>query len=405
MAAPRAAWADEDGFKIGAGRLHPFFDFETRYDTAAQLTTNAQGATQYDPDLILHFRPGLKLEVPSDIVAISLNGAVEYLYYTGLTAPVSPGLDRFQGEGALNINILQGSTVGVNLGDHLTRSSQTTNPGLPYGVLSLYNDASIGVPITPGQGSLTITPGYHFILEDYQSLLNIPEASNFVPADLNYFTHQFTLQNRWRFLPKTAILLDGEYDIRDYTTAGSGNTGLQYFMATTGIAGLLTPHLATIARIGYGMDVLHSSVSGLNGIIGQLEVSWLPNEVTTLRLGVSRDFSALASQTGTGVGAIPASENYVSYIDTRPYLGARTLLFERLALHGLVSLDYLNYEGAGTVARSDLMFLVDVGADFEAFRWFTVSLGDTFANRTSTQAGLGLNFTDEQIYLRLSFHY
>jgi hypothetical protein len=392
---PTGARAEGDGIQIGAGRLHPFFDIDSYFDTAGQLTTSSTGQIQDDPDLIFHFRPGLKLDIPSDVFAVSLSAALEYLYYVPLSgAAIQPGLDRFQGGGDLDIGIFRGAVVGVNLDDHLTRSSQTQNPSLPYGLLSLYNDASISVPIIPGGGSLTITPGYHFILEDYSNLLDADEPLN--APSLDYTTQRITLENRWRFLPKTAFLLDGEYDIRSYEDTSVGNADLSFFMVTAGVAGLITPHIATILRVGYGMTTSDSAVSGVTGIVGQAEVSYLPNESTTLRLGFSRTFQ-------------PISFPYDAYVDNRPYVGAKTQLFGRLALRATLSLDYLQYVGGTGPARDDLAFVADVGADFEATRWLLLSLGDTFTNRGSDLANTpenpGLNYTDEQIYLRVSFHY
>ena len=37
------ALAEENGLKVGDGRLHPYFDLEGDYDTAAQLVVNSDG--------------------------------------------------------------------------------------------------------------------------------------------------------------------------------------------------------------------------------------------------------------------------------------------------------------------------------------------------------------------------
>jgi hypothetical protein len=382
LLAPASARAEEDGIKIGDGRLHPFFDLESRLDSAAQIQAAADGTAKGEPDLIWHFRPGLKLDVPSPVLSVSLTGALEYLLYTGLSAKVPAGLDRFQGEGGLDVGIFRGSVVSVNVGDHLTRSTATSNPSLAYGVLSLYNDAYLTVPITPGGGSLSVTPGYHISIENYSNLFNISTAGTFDPSSLNYLNQRITLENRWRFLPKTAVLLDG-----------APNTGINYFKVTTGVAGLVTPHFSTVARLGYGQDLSTGSVSGVAGIIGQLEASYLPTETASVRLGVVRDFQ-------------PVTSPYVDYTDDRPYLAGRVQLFGRLVLHGQASLDYLSYLGGTGPSRNDLVFSVDAGADFEAFRWLILSGGGVFADRSSdNKTTLGLNFNDEQGYIRLTFIY
>src|SRR2546423_1099118 len=90
------AHAEENGLKVGDGRLHPYFDLETVYDTAAQLQLNADNTSASGVgDLILHFRPGVKLDIPSPYVALTLGAAGEYLVYTGLNSNTASKLDRF----------------------------------------------------------------------------------------------------------------------------------------------------------------------------------------------------------------------------------------------------------------------------------------------------------------------
>jgi hypothetical protein len=384
VAPSHVARADENGIKIGDGRLHPYFDLETRYDTVAQLDPNTgQGV----PDLIWHFRPGLKLDVPSPTLSFNLSGAVEYLLYTGLNNSNAHLLDRLQAEGALDIGILRGSVVSFDINDHFNRSDQTTDVGLTFGVLSLYNDLGVTSTIAPGGGSLTITPGYHLTIENFSSLFNLTGGTGTTdPGTLNYLNHQIVLENRWRFLPKTAVLLDGEYDFRTYTNGV--NTGIQYFKATTGVAGLITPHISTIARVGWGMDLTTHSFSS---VIGQLEGSYLPNETSSIRLGVLRTFQ-------------PVQAPFTTYEDDRGYLEGRVLLFERLTLHVFGSVDYLGFKGTQT--RNDLVFSIDGGADLETFRWLIVSLGDSFITRSSDDHSTStLNYSGDQVYLRVTFIY
>ncbi|MBS2027977.1 MAG: outer membrane beta-barrel protein [Deltaproteobacteria bacterium] len=399
-AAPRAAQADENGLKIGDGRLHPYFDLETVYDTAAQLQLNNDGTASGVGDFIFHFRPGIKLDIPSPNLSINLGAALEYLVYAGLSTGTASSLDRLQTECNLDLGILRGSIVSFDLGDHLTRSNQTTDVGLPFGALSLYNDARAAITIAPGGGSLTISPGYHFMVEGFSALGNITNTSgnSAVPSDLsalNYIQHRITLENRWRFLPKTAVLLDGEYNIRNYNsdvgTAGTGNVNINYVKATTGVTGLVTPHFSTVLRLGWAVD---TAAGSFNSIIGQLEGTYLANETSQVRLGFLRNFE-------------PVSFPYVSYEDDRGYLQGRLGAFGRLTVNAQVMVDYLGFRGGQ--ARNDLVFTAGAGADFEVTRWFIVSAGDSFTTRASDLKGdpidAGLNLSSDQVYLRLTFIY
>ena len=238
--------------------------------------------------------------------------------------------------------------------------------------------------------------GYHFIAEGFSQLGNISTTSGTTggvssPSDLNYLEHRITLENRWRFLPKTAVMLDGEYNLRLYNTVGLGNVDINYVKATTGVSGLVTPHFSTVLRLGWAADVSHGS---FNSIIGQLEGTYLANEASQLRLGFLRNFE-------------PVGAPYTSYEDDRGYLQGRLGAFGRLTLNAQVMVDYLGFRGSAS--RNDLVFTAGAGGDFEVTRWFIVSAGDSFTTRSSDLKGnaidAGLNLSSDQVYLRLEFIY
>ena len=406
VVAPVRAGAEENGLKIGDGRLHPYFDLEGRYDSAAQINV-VNGSASGLGDFILHFRPGFKLDVPSPTFAVTLSADGDYLVYTGLNSSNASQLNRLQAEADLDLGIFRGSVVGLDIGDHFTRSDQTTNVGLPYGVLSLFNDARAAVTIAPGGGSLTISPGYHFLVETFQALANVTAAGTPTVdfGNLNYTQHRITLENRWRFLPKTAVLLDGEYDIRNYgstapATAGeTPNQNISYFKASTGLTGLITPHFSTVLKLGWAMDLTAGSFSSL---IAQAEGTYIASETSQLRLGFLRNFE-------------PVSSPYVSYEDDRGYLQGRVTFFGRLTLNGYAAVDYLGFRQGdnatpGSQPRNDLLFTISAGADFEVTRWFILGAGDQFTTRSTDQPTAdiqfaGLNLTEDQVYLRLTFTY
>jgi hypothetical protein len=81
-------------------------------------------------------------------------------------------------------------------------------------------------------------------------------------------------------------------------------------------------------------------------------------------------------------------------------------LFSRLTLHAYAALDYLTFHGDSTVApRNDLDISGNLGADFEAFRWWIISLSDGIIRRSSSQSDPTLNYTDDQVLLTFRFIY
>ena len=392
--APQAR-AEEDGLKVGAGRLHPYFELEGDYNTAAQVAVDPETKTSSGiGDFILHFRPGLKLDIPSSTLAVSLSGAAEYLVYTGLNSSNASSLNRLQAQASLDLGFLRGSVVSFDLGDHFSRSDQTTDVGLPFGALSFYNDAHAAITLAPGGGSLTITPGYHLVLETFSALGDVSGATDDL-GNLNYLQHRITLDNSWRFLPKTAILLNGEYNIRDYSDSDA-NTDISFFRASVGLSGLVTPHFSTLLQLGWSTDVTSHT---FNSIIGQLEGTYIVNETSNVRLGVLRTFQPIPSA--------GSDQGYVSFEDDRGYLEGKLTVMDRLTLHGSTAVVYLGFRG--TNPRNDLLYTLSVGADFEITRWFIASAGDSLFVRSSdlkkSTAFAGLNLTSDQVYVKLRVTY
>ena len=123
----------------------------------------------------------------------------------------------------LDPRVLGGANFGAVLGAGLgtLATAMVTNDGHALKTSVLVSTA-IGLA---GGGALTISPGYHLILETFSALINGPVgAGATTPSALNYLSHRITLENRWRFLPKTAVLLDGEFGFRQYLTASGSNT-------------------------------------------------------------------------------------------------------------------------------------------------------------------------------------
>ena len=169
-----AAFAEGNGFKFGDARLHPFLDIEGRYDSAAFVANTGGGSSStIVGDLILHFRPGLKLDIPSPMFALTLNGNVEYLLYTGVVNSGTRNLSHVAADADLDIGVNREGQFGVDIGDHFSRTDRvTSNPSIQSGYLSLTNDARLKLNIRPYAGAITISPGYHFIVDTFSCIMS-----------------------------------------------------------------------------------------------------------------------------------------------------------------------------------------------------------------------------------------
>lgn len=410
---------DDTGIKIGDGRLHLALDLQGRYDTFATL--DQTGAPE--GDFLFDIRPGLKLSIPSPTFAFDLSGDVDGILYLN-----NPVLDRILADGALAIGINRGGVVGLDLGDQFTRADNANMTALPFAIISDYNDANAKLGIRPGGGALAIEPGYDFVYEHFEPVgagVGFTTCANGSPlcdpsqaSLMDFYEHKISLNLRWRFLPKTAVLLGGDFILVSYLNPGSGasaNAPMDLVDGTLGIAGLLTTRLEVVLKAGYAQTIINSgdiaAVPGLatagdnRTLIGQAQLAYLFSETGSLKFGVVRLLS-------------PAPTVLADYTDTRPYLNFRWLLGGKLTLHLDASFDLFDYalNSAGSPSgRTDDMLRVDVGPEYEIVRWLRVAIGYDFTDLNSSDAADfayksnsilgGAGYSNHEGYLRVTLAY
>ncbi|MHB8416878.1 MAG: hypothetical protein ACYDCL_02310 [Myxococcales bacterium] len=413
-----SARADDDlGIKVGDGRLHLQLDLQGRYDTFAEL--NAQN--QPEGDFLFDIRPGLKLDIPSPIFAFDLAADADGILYLN-----APGLDRVLADGSVGIGINRAGIVGLDIADQFNRSDNNNMVALPFAIISDYNDASAKIGIRPGGGALAIEPGFDFIYEHFEPVLStglsacpggspLCDPSN--ASDMDFYEEKISLNLRWRFLPKTALLLGGDFMFVNYPTATSGlaaNAPMDIVDGTIGIAGLLTSRVEVVLKAGYSQTLINgASVAAVPGLaasgenrtlIGQAQIGYIFSETGSLKIGVVRLLN-------------PAPTVLADYTDTRPYLNFRWLIAGRLTLHLDVSYDLFDYQfnSEGQVGRNDESLHIDVGPEFEILRWLRVAAGYDFTDLQSSDSAIftynstsifgGSGYNNHEVYLRVTLAY
>jgi len=385
-----------NGLKVGEGRLHPFIDLELHFDSAAGLFPRNGAITGLQPELLAHLRPGLKLELPSDTVQLDVYGNLDYIYFTGLLTPFDQPASRLEAEASVAATINPKGTVGLLLQDDLRRGDRTHNPLLGVGVLSLYNEARALVPIRPGGGALEISPKVAFTVEFFQPAATttpIPGCTGDPVCDPNvlhgmdYLNVQPGLEARWKFLPKTAVVLDATFDLRSYVTATAGNPPADLLKASVGLAGLLTPKISVQAKLGWGYDF---AGSGASTLLAHLEGTYLLSQTMAFKAGYLRTLQP-----------VPV---YGVYGDDRVYGDAKVQLDARLNLHGTLAFDYVSYYRNAN--RNDTFVTLDVGPEYQILQWLAVSGSYLFsAHAAPSSTALGLNYARHQVFIRVSFQY
>jgi hypothetical protein len=393
------AWAQaENGLKLGDARVHPTFDLEGDYDSEAGFFAQGTGANAtatLSPEIIAHFRPGVRLELPASFVNLNVGGDVDWVQYTGLLSPGSQNASHLEAAANLEADFNKAGAIEFDVGDNFSRLDRTTDPIIGVGVLSLYNQAHAALPIHPGGGALTITPSVALSLEQYSPLstLTLCTDPSCSPADLQNFDYvdgHGELAGQWKFLPKTAVVADVALDYQFYNETSAGATPFQnseLLHAEVGLVGLLTSKIAITAKAGWAQDFLDS---GGHTVIGHAEINYLMSDTSNIKVGYLRDL-------------LPVPE-YGTYTDDRPYAELRFFLGGRLTLRAYAAYDFLNYNSNS--GRVDQLVTVDLGPQYQFTRWLMGALGYTLQYReTNATAAQSVNYTRNVGYVRLTLMY
>lgn len=390
----QAAAADGNGVLVGeTARLHFGLDLEARYDSlAGQGGIGQDGHPVYDPaDVILHLRPGVKLLAPSPTVDFEAHGLLDWAFYTAWLAPTRElsylGLE-------LGTGLLLGKVgpVSLALDDLFTRSDRTTNPSLGLGTLTDRNVLNARLSFRPGGGALEGAVGYNFQLEAYELNARANIGCTQVACDGTKFgsfgsqTHTFTLDSRWRFLPKTALLAEVSQALRLYDNQ-TVNIPTQPFRAQLGLAGLLTEKVRLLLKGGY-TRIFASRGATTDGWLGLLEIGYTPIDT--------------ASVTLQGLHTIePVSDLYGLYADWRLGLTGKLLVAGRLQLSVEGRLDRIDFFATN---RTDTQATLDAQAALELRRELRLLLGAMLTTRQSTEDPV-FTYGRTELYLRLTVAY
>lgn len=382
----------ENGIKMGEGRVHPYFDMELRFDSAALAVVprGAPAPTSVAPEIIGHFRPGFRLEVPSSFTDFSLNANVDYVWYTGLLSPSSGRASRLEAGADLAAVFNKSGAVSFELADRFSRSDRTTNAAVAVGVISLFNEVRAALSIRPGGGALELTPSGAYALEFFSPIVpDEPGCGAAGCAIFNYQNIRAGLAGRYRFLPKTAIVLDATYDVRSYFSAAN-NQAARLLKAQTGLAGLISPKIALLLKAGWAQDFIGAART----VIGHAELSYLINDRSNVKFGYLRS-----------IEPVPV---FGSFGDDRGYVETNLIFGEKLRIQGYAAFDYLSYYGAATAGsgRHDTNVTFTLSPEYSFTRWFKGAVAYTLSVRSSDQAtSATLNFTRHEGLIRATFQY
>jgi len=382
-----------NGVQMGSGRLHAWFDLESRFDSAAGFfpdTDVAGSPLTLQGEFLWFLRPGLRLQLPGDSVDFTVGGNLEYVAYSGLLTPGSTSANRLQAAADLALTVNKSGVVELQLTDTFNRTDRTTNAAVGFGVLALTNVVSLKVPIRPGGGALEITPGGEFGLEYLTPLATqagVCADASCDPTTVSQFDTQRyggSLSVRWNFLPRTTLILDNAFNQNVFPNGSTPATSL--FQSTLGLAGLITQKLSLNAKAGWAQNF---GALGGSTVVGQAELSIPPTPMSMVSAGYARNLRPMSL--------------YGTVVNDRIYASGRMLMGGKLSLRADAGYNWLNFQGGS--GRTDTMLNAALAPEYEVLPWFLVAAGYQLELRDSSTGAASLNLARHEVMLRLTARY
>jgi hypothetical protein len=406
VAAGPARAAMGDGIRVGGaeGRLHPYIDLEVRYDS--NVATYYQPVYELGGDVIVHVRPGLQLKVPGESVAVDLKATLDWAQYLGVQDSATKDLSNLYADVALGVGFNRKGQVGFELGEAFVRSNQPYVYSVATGVTSNYNDLTLALPWRPGGGALTATLGGAWVLETFEAFKSAqvcgpstgdPFCDPAYVSDLAYSNYGVNLGVNWKFLPKTAAVLDLSWFDRvpRSTLVSIAGTGLR---AQVGATGLVTSHLVATVKGGYATTLDLSldpaaaaplpDLSTFSTWLAQLSAEWVPSGTTSVKAAFTRD---LGFDPGT---------TWALYTNTHATVEAKGKLGGIFTASIFADWGWLAYRDADSSTSTVLTVKPAVQAELN--RWFLLELAYQFTDRSTNAPSPppGWEYTKNEVWLR-----
>jgi hypothetical protein len=382
----------DNGFKVGAGRLHPFIDLEARYDSNVLYYSGGKVG-----DLILHVRPGFSLRVPGSSMNVDLDALVDWNKYLGVNSDAT-NFSKLYLSADLGVAVNPGGRYGLELKDQFRRSDQTPSLSLATAVISDRNDLKVNVPMRPGGGALLLSVGGEWQMESFESFGTPGTCGTGSAPECSIFSYNQLSANgeaRWLFLPRTAVVFDVDYFARmpKDTSVALEVSGLH---TTIGLTGLVSPHVAATAKVGYG-DTFGSAGPSYRTWLANAEVEYIASESASVRLGYLHTYAADAGGPEVSLYGI-----------SRTYADGKLLLAGQLTLQAQAEWDRIGYVlGSLDGASSDIL-RISPSVEVELVRWARLAAGYALTYRTAgdvLSAFTAYNFTKHETWLRLTLVY
>jgi hypothetical protein len=277
-------------------RFHPSLTLQGGYDTNIFYEDTNE---QIDGAPVVGVRPELEIgthKATNVDFQLKVGGFYQYFVSSNRLVAEQSG---FAVDGGTALTFNPNGAVAFKLSDTFLRTNETPSGSSLTSFNRIYNDAAVDLIIQPGGKVLTLALGGHAALTRHQVLQDLDKTEFGARAAL-----------KWKFLPKTALVVDASWDFIYYDTAertipglaagderpflapfqgGLTNVNSQPLRVRGGLKGLLFSRISLTILGGYGQG-FYESGSDFTGFIGSGEIAYEIGPTSRFRVGYERTF-------------------------------------------------------------------------------------------------------------------
>lgn len=392
---PSAQSSGSLGFKLSddnRARLHPFVDIDTHW-----VSNPGRLYVPGPSDLESSGRLGFDLLYPSDVLELRGDGQIAWNQYWGVVSQGTRNFSNLSGRLASDAIINKEGNVELRINETFVRSADPGNQTVTERLLHLNGQLGIAADIKPGGGALMITlgaGGFYDYYDRHQATVidGILDNGRLIPE----------MRVSWKFLPKTAVFVEGTAQITWFNNAPLNSLGLLNvdsgnLMTFAGLAGNLTRKIVLMAKAGYGNTLLFNGPYNLQTFVGKIELTYNIADTSRLQVGVSRSVQPVSL-----FRYITLNNAFIRWDQQ---FSATTLL----SISPQFNLIDFGPELVLTsnARRRDYQVYVDFTLSQKLAEWFTLSLVDRFdfrvSNYVSSVGNVGYTYND--VLLRIDIRY
>lgn len=394
-------------------------------DVGTEVRTNVyRSEAEATPSAHLLISPGLSItaEGPDHRFGVSGDWDLRKYYFVGdvprgWQADLTPGerirrLDRFDDFGlGADVELFKRSALGLVISNRATHRNTTTDfefADQPFNS-HFRNVLRGGVRVAP-TSALSVTPGGHFEVDDYR-IASMPDERYNVRS-----AYGPQIEARWKFLPRTSVVLDGRYTLNrwlenevvvDGVPTGLALPDSRHLKGMARLEGQLTSRLFANIGLGFGSAWYDEAtveggedaprqphldgefavdLTGLDGLLAVAQLRYLLSEESEIHAGYEKSFE----------------DSFFTNYFTYHYLYAGTN-FELGRLSPSLKYGVRLEDYQGVEVRRDAFHRLNLSLGYELADWATLDGGVGLQARESEQ--VQVQYEDWTFHLMGRFQY